>query len=330
MRILITSGLSARDIGGPAQYAPNLASELKKLGHEVDVICYGVEKKLPVGIRHLWFFERILPKVWNADLVLALDTFSVGVPSVAAANLLGKRSIVRVGGDFLWESYINRTKEKLPLPAFYESHPVFTIKERIIIACTKFLAHSSILAFNTEWQRSIWEKPYELDLARARLVKNFIPEKKQGEIPKEKNFIWAGRKITLKNLEILGCAIEKIRTKYPEVRLEMITNLSREDLEAKLKACYAVILPSLSDVCPNFILEGASFNKPFIMTKYTGIPEIYPEGGAFIDPKDQTELERAIERMLDPEIYASFVQKLSTATSRSWSELAHEYLSIIG
>ncbi|MDB5266905.1 MAG: glucosyltransferase [Parcubacteria group bacterium] len=331
MRILITSGLSARDTGGPAQYGPNLANEFKKLGHEVDVVCYEFEKKLPVGIRHLWFFERIISKVWNADLVFALDTFSVGVPSVAAAALLGKRSIVRVGGDFLWESYIARTKEKLPLPAFYESHPVFNLKERIIFACTKFLANSSILAFNTEWQRGIWKEPYALDMTRTKVVKNFIPPRREGAEPNEKNFLWAGRKITLKNLDLLGRAMEKVRTKYPDVKLEIVTKLSREALEAKMRACYAVVLPSLSDVCPNVILEGASFGKPFIMTTHTGIHEICPDGGIFVDPLSQREMEEAIEKMLDPEAYAEFKRKLSNMEiHRAWSDLAHEYLSIIG
>src|SRR3990167_3945938 len=101
MRILITAPLSGVDIGGPTQYAPNLAKEFEELGYKVKIISYDrVEKILPIGLRHIYFFLKIIPSVIWADRIITLDTFSVGVPSVWATILLDKKIVVRIGGDF--------------------------------------------------------------------------------------------------------------------------------------------------------------------------------------------------------------------------------------
>src|SRR3989344_1940294 len=100
MKILITTGLSVSDIGGPFQYAPRLKEEFERLGHSVEIAQYNSIERALLGI---------LPKVLRVDSVIALDSFSVGIPSVMAARLFRKRVVVRVGGDFLWESYVQRT-----------------------------------------------------------------------------------------------------------------------------------------------------------------------------------------------------------------------------
>src|SRR3989344_3895390 len=142
MRILITTGLGRSDIGGPFQYAHNLEREFKKLGYEVRVAQYGSVEGSIFGI---WKHA-----IW-ADKILALDTFSVGFPSVLAARLLWKKIIIRVGGDFLWSAYVNRTGESLTLPAFYKNMPKLSMKEKFLFSFTKItLALVDYLAFNTE------------------------------------------------------------------------------------------------------------------------------------------------------------------------------------
>ena len=147
MRILIATGLSPADVGGPAQYGERLSEEFQKLGHSTKIAQYG-------SIESALF--SILPKILWADTVLALDTFSVGVPSILWARLLGKRVTVRIGGDFLWESYVQRTGEEITLNQFNSNIPKLNLKERIIFFFTKILTRfASQLAFNTKWQRDI-------------------------------------------------------------------------------------------------------------------------------------------------------------------------------
>ena len=118
-KLLIATGIYPPQVGGPAQYAKELAESFRQAEWEVAVKTYRFEHQLPSGVRHLFYFLKILPAVWQADLVIALDTFSVGLPAVLATRLLGKKVIIRTGGDFLWEDYIERTGEKVLFRNFY-------------------------------------------------------------------------------------------------------------------------------------------------------------------------------------------------------------------
>ena len=323
MRILITTPLSGVDIGGPTQYAPNLAKEFEKLGHQVKIISYGkVEKILPIGLRHICFFLKILASVMWADRIITLDTFSVGMPSVLATILFNKKIVIRIGGDFLWESYVERTGEKITLKQFNSNFPSLNLKEQIIFYFTKILIRSAYkLAFNTEWQKSIWQQTYSISHGKSYVVRNYIPDKNKKSIIGN-YFLWAGRKIKLKNVDLL----KELSKKF---EIEIVSGLPHSQLQEKIKNCYAVVLPSFSEVCPNFILEAVSYDKPFIMTKETGLKEICDKGGIFVDPFDKKALKQAILDMLNIENYKRYKTELqSLSMSHSWQTLAKEFISL--
>jgi len=137
-----------------------------------------------------------------------------------------------------------------------------------------------------------------------------------------KKFLWAGRKIKLKNINLL----EELSREFD---IEMVSGLSHAKLQEKIKNCYAVVLPSFSEVCPNFILEAVSFGKPFIMTRETGLKEIYNKGGIFIDPFDKKALRQAILEMLKADNYEQHKRELASIDSaRPWRKVAEEFLSL--
>ena len=299
MKILITTGLSKSDIGGPAQYGSNLKDEFEKLGHEV-------------RIRRCGSVEGALAKIWAdafwADKILALDTFSVGLPSVMAARFFGKKVIVRVGGDFLWSAYANRTGAKISLPAFYQNIPRLNFKEGIIFSLTKWMiGKTDFLAFNTEWQKNIWANYYQISKERIGVVRNFIPEKNLASGDDGK-FIWAGRVIPEKNISMLK-----------KLGIEIVTNEPHEKVLERIRSCRAAVSLAFTDICPNFIIEAVSCGKPFIVTKYTGLGEIFPEGGIFVDPMNESEIREAMENLPSEEIQH---------TPHSWRQLAEDILEI--
>ena len=320
MRLFITTGHVLSNVGGPAQYGPKLKEEFENAGHKVRLISYdAVERILPIGLRHIYFFLKILPSIVWADKVITLDTFSVGVPSVFAAKLSGREIAVRIGGDFLWESYVERTGNKITLKQFNEHIPQLNIKERLIFYFTKILINlADRLAFNTEWQKEIWRETYNISYAKSVVVRYYIPEK-QINTSTGTYFLWAGRRIKLKNIDLL-------KELSKEFEIEIISELSHAQLQEKIKNCYAILLPSFSEVCPNFILEAISYNKPFIMTEETGLKEIYNKGGIFINPFDKKALGKAILEMLDVERYKKYKTELESLNlSHSWQELAKEF-----
>ena len=175
MKILIATPLYPPDIGGPAQYAYNLEREFKALGHEVRVVKFSDVKSWPSGLRHLLYFFKILPSLRWADWCLTLDTFSVALPVTMAGSIFKKKTIIRIGGDFLWEGYVERTGNLVLLRNFYQTEiEKFNFKERIIFKLTHWiLKRANFIAFNTDWQRQIWQKPYQLDLSKTGIVENY-------------------------------------------------------------------------------------------------------------------------------------------------------------
>src|SRR3989344_1329045 len=86
--------------------------------------------------------------------------------------------------------------------------------------------------------------------------RNFIPERREGKLSTAKNFLGAGRLIPEKNPAIL----EKFR-------IDIATGEFHEKVLDRIKNCYVAVSLAFTDICPNFILEALSFNKPFIMTR---------------------------------------------------------------
>ncbi len=332
MRFLITSGLGTRDVGGHSQYATNLTREFTLIGHEVESDAYNsIEKKLPLGIRHIYFFLKILSKVFRADAVLTLDSFSVGIPSLLASKLFNKKIIARIGGDFLWETYVNESGHKLTISEFYKALPKLSLKQKIIHRATRyFTKHIDHIVYNSEFQRKIWGNVYSINSFKTSVIYNFIPLKIASDVTNSSIFIWAGRDIPLKNVSILIDAVKEINKTNTDLKLEVITNQPRETVMEKIKKSRAAVLPSLSEMSPNFLIEAITLGKPFICTKESGLSELYREGGIYIDPHNQKELEEAIIEMMDDNKYQEFVNILNnTDKTHTWDTIAKEYLNIL-
>ncbi len=329
-KILVCTGIYPPDIGGPAEYAKNLVEELKLAGHKVEVFSYGKEKNMPAGIRHIFFFFRILPDMVDADLVISLDTFSVGLPSVLAAKIINRKIIVRIGGDFLWENYIENGGKQIAIKDFYNRNVSLSLKQKLIFNLSRYVFNNcSALVFSTDWQKKTISENYNLQNSKLFSVENFYGNKVKSFEPKEKNYVFAGRIIKLKNLERLKKIFAELQKINPEIKLEILSNLSHEELMKHIEACYAVILPSLSEVSPNFILDAIRADKPFIMTKETGFYDKLKEIGLFIDPFNEEDIKEKILFLANDKNYQQYKNKVSGFKfTHSWKEIAQEFMDI--
>ena len=334
MKILIATGIYPPDIGGPAQYAKNLADEFAKKGNKVKVLAFGLGKKLPTGIRHLFYFCRIVLSLSKVDFIVVLDTFSAGWPAVLAAKIFGKKTVLRTGGDFLWESYVEDTGRMVLLGDFYNKLSKLPLKQKIIKFLQNFvLKNCSVIIFSTEFQKIIFEKAYGLDEKKLFIVENFYPIRNKisngtsGEKLKEKKFLWAGRFIKFKNIEIMEKAFNKAKKEKGDIELEISKNIAHEELENKIRDCYAVIYPSLTEISPNFILDAIGFNKPFITTRDCGFYEKMKDIGVFVDPLDMEDIKNKILFLADEKNYQEYKKRVENFNfTHSWEEIADEFL----
>ena len=330
MKILITTGIYPPKFGGPAQYAKNLKDQFEKMRNVVVVKTFTVEDYLPTGLRHLYFFLKILPTVLASDIIIALDTFSVGLPSVAAATLFNKKIIIRTGGDFLWEQYVERTNKKVLFKDFYtkeKNH--FSIKENIIYILTSWtLRRASFVVFSTEWQRDIFLSAYNLNGGKTGIIENYYGEKEGDVDSSEPDFVASTRDLVWKNLDILRRVFDTIQMKNPNVQL-YTRNTNFLDFMNVIKNSYAVILVSLGDISPNLILDAIRYNRPFICTKEVGILNRIKDVGIFVDPLDEREIELAVLKLLDKDEYEKAREKVRQFSFvHTWQQVAQEFVVV--
>lgn len=331
MNILITTGIYPPTLGGPAQYAHNLRLEWENMGHKVKVKTYTrIEHHLPSGIRHLYYFLKIIPAVLQSNLIYALDTFSVGWPATCAAWIFGKKIVMRTGGDFLWENYVERIADLVPLKDFYQTtKEKWSKKEKIIFKLTKWtLQNVSTLIFSTSWQRDIFLKEYNLNPNNIKIIENYYGEKLPSTPAIEKNFIGGTRKLRWKNLDMLKQAFEGIFSATSGVVVDL-RNYSHGEYMKRISECYATILVSLGDISPNMILESIRYNKPFIITRENGLMQRIKDIAIIVNPQDIQDIREKVIWLCKKENYDMQVQKIRNFNfTHTWRQIAEETLYV--
>lgn len=328
-KILIATGIYPPAIGGPAEYAKNIEEVWRKEGYKVTVKYFSFEHKLSSGLRHLYFLLKSLPAIISADFILVLDTFSVALPVTIGCRILNKKYTIRTGGDFLWESYVERTKKKVLLKDFYNIElSNLSKKENFIFKLTKWvLKNADKIIFSTEWQRNIWQSPYSIDISKTKVVENFCGEHISNQGYGSKTFVGATRDLVWKNLDTLKEVFADREIIELGAKLDTETS-NYDEFTRRIQEGYAVILASLGDISPNMILDAIRHNKPFIVTKEVGIYARIRDIAIFVDPLDKEEIKEKVLWLLDEQNYNDQVQKIQNFNFRhSWQEIANEIIT---
>lgn len=332
MRILIATGIYPPQAGGPSYYSKSLKEALEKLGHKVSVRTFTVERHLPTGVRHAVYFLKTLPAYWWADAAIVMDTFSVAVPVALMKKWFGGKMIIRTGGDFLWEQFVERTGQKVLFSEFYTGHRYLTKKEQMILRLTRWaLSFADHIVFNSEYQRRVWKEPYNLASKHTSVIENaFNPEVGQSQLPTVKNFVCVSRRIKLKNIEALEEAFRQAQKKAPGIRLDVYYDIPHKEAMEKLAACYCAVLVSLSDIAPNFALEALTLGKPIILTKENGLSERIGNAALYVNPLNIAEITDAIVQMANDTIYATYLQRVEEFShERSYQNIAREFIHVL-
>lgn len=137
MKVILTTGIYPPDIGGPATYIPQIASDLTEQGHQVSIITLGATDEITVesGItiqkikRSQFLLLRILKtiSIIRKELIVNDSVFSNGLFLETAVALRTtkrrnqKQCVVKIVGDPVWERLRNQGKTDLSFTEFTSS-----------------------------------------------------------------------------------------------------------------------------------------------------------------------------------------------------------------
>lgn len=335
MRILIASGIYPPDIGGPAQYARNLYETWKKAGHDVKVAAYRWERAAPPGLRHLLYLTKIWRKGWNADLILVLDTWSAAVPTMLACKLMGRRYVIRTGGDYLWEAYVERTGQPVLFRNFYETKmPFLTWKEKLIHSWGgAALRKASAVIFSTDWQRQIFEKEYKLNSKTNFIVENYCGPRMEATVPDGRVFLASTRELKWKNLDLLRRSFKQAQEMLKGRGMDDISldtgKAMYENFLERMRRSYAVLLVSLGDISPNMIFDAIRVGVPFIVTEEVGTKERIKDVAVFVDPLNEKDIAQKIAWMSDPANRKAQAEKVKAfGWTHTWEQIGDEIVNV--
>lgn len=125
----------------------------------------------------------------------------------------------------------------------------------------------------------------------------------KAKIKKEKPFkiLFVGRDDPVKGLRFLKKAMIRVKEKFPQSRLKIITSgVDYQDLIKEYKSSHVFVLPSLSEGQPLTLLEAWAAKLPVIVTPVGENPKMVKEGynGYLVEPKNSKTLAQVILKVL--------------------------------
>lgn len=342
MKLVIATPLYPPDIGGPATYAKLLEEGLPEKGIEVELVKFGEVRHLPKVARHFVYFLRVRRALAHADVVLALDPVSVGLPACLAAWILHKPLVVKIVGDYAWEQGRQRFGVTASLDEFVHLRSVPLAVYFLRAVQSGVVRRAWLVIVPSEYLKGIvvnWGLPVE----KVRVIHNAVPQTSEvGAIPETVTalprplVVTAGRLVPWKNIEgiIDACALaqnvslaivgqgprhDTLARRAHEVlpgRSVCTGALPHKDLLAVLRSADVFVLNSSYEGLSHILIEALSLGIPTIATNAGGNAEIITDGadGMLVAAGDTAALGKALTHVLS---HPSLRTQLSTRARES-------------
>lgn len=333
-KIVIVTPLFPPDVGGPAKQAFYLAELLKKENVPHEVLVYSQYHKRDGKLGHFYFFKDILFRVQKGDTVVVFDEMALGFSALLATRLRRATLLVRVGGDRLWERAVESGRVPLEtLNQFYASGQYKSVYPFLSFLRKLVLTSANRVIFSSVWYQELLSCYLDIRKEKISLIKNKTEKvkKKDTDTPAVYTYIYAGRFTKVKNLPFLIRTFARLAEKNSEVTLLLLgvgpeekairDEVARLPVTIKnrifikgpeekngaivlLKETKVCVLPSLSDISPNFLLECSALGKPAVATTEIGIREDLG-GVLYADPLNENAFVSALEKSISEPIYSS-------------------------
>lgn len=330
MKVLIATPLYPPEVGGPATYAEILK---KAWGDDAILVKFSDVRKYPKILRHLLYFWMVLQAARSADVVLALDPVSVGLPAMKAAQKAGKKFVVKIVGDYAWEQGVQRFGVTQTLDDFVKTkQPSFAVR-RLQEIQTKVAQAAVRIIVPSEYLKKI-VMSWGISPDKIRVIYNAVSTDTIGSVPEvvaklpRPLVVTVGRLVSWKGIEglirvfdgiwdarregsdaslvIIGTGPEEKKLKAHADTLGIRDHclftgeLSHADTLAVMKAADVFVLNSSYEGLSHTLIEALKLGLCIIATNAGGNPEIIHRGeGILINVDDERLLGSSLKMLIE-------------------------------
>lgn len=297
MRILIATGLFPPESGGPATYSKLLLDKLPALGFEVKVLPFSRVRHLPKAIRHAAYFFMCLRQASGVQIIYAQDPVSVGFPAYLASLLLGKKFMVRLGGDYAWEQARQRHNVKDELDEFQTRR--YGLRTELLRSVQRFVVRRArAVVVPSEYMRRIvgaWT-----DAKKVHRIYSSINLTPPMEMPADRPegflVLSFGRDVPWKGFD----AIKEAVSREPSWHVKIFSELPYPQAMGWLKCADVYVNNSTYEGLSHQLVEAFALGTPVVATNVGGNPELVTQDtGLLIPAKDTDALYAALKDIHD-------------------------------
>lgn len=222
---------------------------------------------LPPAI--FWFLAPFFA-IWlclskRIDTIIVQGPLLEGLLGTALKTIFRKELIIELHGD--WEERLPDFKKVLTFFA-----------KRVLRNADKIRAVADYLIVKAK--KYAPDKPYFLFPTFTDLD-DFLAET---DIRFDNYILFVGRADRVKGVKYLRGAFSSLEKDFPDFKLVLAGaglpegKLSLAEVRNKMKDCYCLVLPSITEGVPRVLMEAMALQKPVIASRVGGIPDLVQDG----------------------------------------------------
>lgn len=238
----------------------------------------------PIAFK-LTFWLCLFKKI---DTIVVQGPLLEGLLGTMLKKLLKKELIVELHGD--WE--FRKNLAKLAPISLKNADKIRGVANYLITKAQKYAPNKSYFLF-----------PTFTDL------NDFLAEK---DVKFGNYILFVGRADKTKGINYLTEAFSKIEKDFPDFKLILVGEglpegkLPLEKVREKMRDCYCLAVPSVSEGLPRVVMEAMALGKPVVASNVGGIPDLIKDGqnGFLFEARNSDELAKKLKILLSNKILA--------------------------
>lgn len=345
--LCVATPLYPPQIGGPATHVVFLEQNLSS-DFDLRLVKFSDVANYPKGIKHIVYFFKILTNAFGSRMIYALDPVSVGFPALLASKVLGKKFVLRVGGDYAWEQGVQRFGVTATLDEFLKTTQSNRLV-RTLQGIQSYVAKQADVVIAPSGYLAGVVKSWGVPIERVQVIYSQpeILESKQsresarealGIHENERIILSAGRLVPWKGFEALmevvstlpngytlaiagaGPDEEKLQKKALDLsvsnRVRFLGQIPKEQMSLWLSASDVFVLNTKYEGLSHMILEAFSADIPVVTTPVGGNTELVVNEitGLLVAPDAVPQFSSAITKIVTDRVFANTLAQSARAS----------------